>query len=146
MKKEEIEIKANNILEETKNKKEEYCIERNIIFKLLNNLTESNLEMLEAIIKIYDKNEKIRNENEKYRNLISLKEKIEIQKIRKNDREFIEKIVIFSIKDKDGKKYKFLARENANEFILNNANKFVDEVNIEIETNEYLDLEGIFKN
>lgn len=146
MEKEELKIKANSILEETKGKKEEYCVERNIIFKLLNNLTESNLETLETIIKIYDKNEKIRNENEKHKNLISLKKKIEIQKIRKNDEEFIEKIAIFSIEDKQAKKYKFLVRENANEFISNNADKFDDEVTLEIEVNEYLDLEEILKN
>ncbi len=58
MNKEELINKANEVLNNTKKAQEEYHEERITIFKLLENPTEFNLEILESIIKIYEKNEK----------------------------------------------------------------------------------------
>lgn len=57
MSKDELINKANEILNNTKKVQEEYHEERIAIFKLLENPTEFNLEILERIIKIYEKNE-----------------------------------------------------------------------------------------
>lgn len=57
MSKEELVNKANDILNNTKKAQEKYHEERIAIFKLLENPTEFNLDILEKIIKIYEKNE-----------------------------------------------------------------------------------------
>lgn len=103
------------------------------------------MEFLEKIIKIYEKEKQIKKENQNYKDIINLKQKIQIQKIRKSDGNVIEKVAIFSVKDKQNKEYKFLVRENANNFIENNKEKFSDNVTIEIKSNEYLDLQQVLK-
>lgn len=145
MLKEEIKMKANNILERTKNKQEEYKEERNIIFQLLDNLTDDNLEILEKIIEIYEKNEVIKKENESHKEFDLLKEKVERQKIRRTDGELVEKLIVFCIKDKNKKIHKFLTRENLNKYIETNKENFSDDAEVELEANEYLDLEDILK-
>lgn len=57
MSKEELMNKANEILNNTRKSQEKYHEERIAIFKLLENPTEFNLEILEKVIKIYEKNE-----------------------------------------------------------------------------------------
>lgn len=57
MNKEELMNKANEILNNTRKEQGKYHEERIAIFKLLENPTEFNLEILENIIKIYEKNE-----------------------------------------------------------------------------------------
>lgn len=57
MNKEELILKANKILEDTKKRQKEYSEERIVIFKLLDNLdTEFHVELLERIIRIIEKN------------------------------------------------------------------------------------------
>lgn len=58
MNKEELINKANAILTDTKKAQEKYHEERITIFKLLENPTEFNLDILEKVIKIYEKNKK----------------------------------------------------------------------------------------
>ena len=65
--KREIINKANKILEDTVRQKQEYHEERLIIFKLLRNQTQENLEMLELVIQMFDKNERIRIETKNIR-------------------------------------------------------------------------------
>ena len=144
--KEEIIKRANNFLEETKNLQQEFQEERNLIFELLNDIKDSNLEMLNKVVKICEKSVYINKENKSYKEFKLLKKKVERQKIRRTDETIVEKLVIFCVKDKKGEQHKFLTRENLEKYIETNKENFSNDIEIELGVNEYLDLEQLLKD
>ena len=133
--------KANLILEETKEEKEEYINERQIIFKLLEKSDEEeNLIMLENIERIYEKYRML----EKYNNIEIILEEIKKQHIRKNDKD--ESVTqLFCVEDKNKKTYTFFSRKNARDYINANADKF-DTTEINVIANNNVDLEILIKS
>ena len=145
--KEEVKNKANNILEDTKMEKEEYCEERKVIFSLLKNKeSDFNIEILDEIIKIVEKNRLMKKENKKFSKIKDLKEKIKKQKLREEDDVNSPRIAEFLIKDKNGNEYTFLTRENAEEYIKAHEKIFDKKVNIQVIQNKNLDIESIFND
>lgn len=143
--KEEVKNKANNILEDTKMEKEEYCEERKVIFSLLENKeSDFNIQILDEIIKIVEKNRLIKMENKKLSKMKDLKEKIKKQKLREEDDVNSRRIAEFLIKDKNGNEYTFLTRENAEEYINEHKKIFDKKVNMQVTQNKNLDIESIF--
>ena len=145
--KEEVKNKANNILEDTKMEKEEYCEERKVVFNLLKNKeSDFNIEILDEIIKIVEKERLIKKENKKFSKIKELKEKVKIQKLREDDDVNSRRINEFLIKDKNGNEYTFLTRENAEEYIEAHEKDFDKKVNMQIIPNKNLDIESIFND
>lgn len=143
----EIINKANKILENTANCKQEYHEERVLIFNMLKEQTMPNLEILEAIIVIFEKNEKIRKQNKEYKEkgIDTLINNINRQNVRINDKNDEERIIIFEIKDNNNNRYSFLTRENAQKFISDHKDQFDENVKINLYSNNNLDIERIFK-
>lgn len=145
MLKEDIIKKANEIIDVTKNNQEKYHNERILIFDLLKKSNnEENIEMLENVIKIFEKNQKVEHENKKYRKLEleSLEESIKSQKIRQEDGT-IGKIVLFVIEDDERNQYSFFTRENAQNYIDNHKEKFNKNTIIKVTKNENIDIENL---
>lgn len=125
---------ANKVIEETKKEQEKYHEERLSIFKLVNNLDNNfNLELLDNILKIYEKN----------KNKIDLIKTLEKRKFRKEDLKQSEKIILFMIQDKENKIYTFFTRESARDFITDNAILFEADTEIKPVENTNIDLERI---
>lgn len=128
---------ANKVIEETKKEQEKYHEERLSIFKLVNNLDNNfNLEILDNILKIYEKN----------KNKIDLIKTLEKRKFRKEDLKQSEKIILFMIQDKENKIYTFFTRESARDFITDNAILFEADTEIKPVENTNIDLERIINN
>lgn len=128
---------ANKVIEETKKEQEKYHEERLSIFKLVNNLDNNfNLELLDNILKIYEKN----------KNKIDLIKTLEKRKFRKEDLKQSEKIILFMIQDKENKIYTFFTRESARDFITDNAILFEADTEIKPVENTNIDLERIINN
>lgn len=134
MEKEKIVKKANEIMEETKNEQQKYHEERLTIFKLMTNIDDNfNLEILENLIKIYEKN----------KNKIELKEIIGHRDFRKQDIKKSKKILLFKIIDQKKNIYTFFTRENAKKYIQDNKNLFDENPKIQPIENTNMDLEKI---
>lgn len=140
--------KANEIIDITKHEQEKYHDERILIFNLLKKCDdEENIRILESVIKIFEKNQKIEHENERYRSLglEYLGESIKNQKIRKEDGK-IKGFVLFVIEDDEKNEYSFYSRENAQRYIDTHREKFNKNKTIKrILKNENIDFQELVK-
>lgn len=138
MTKEEIIQKAHEILEETKNNIENYEIERKIIFNLIEY---ENIEMLESIINLYSKINKLEQESQKYNEIKTILEDLKIQQTRKCDNCKITHLFILT--DKNNESYTFFTRENAKKYLEENKEIFEENTEIKVSKNKDIDLERL---
>lgn len=141
---ESIIAKANEILAETKDFKEDFEKERKFIFDLLNKETIGNIEALNIVEELYDRIYKLNEDSKKYNKIKSIVEKIREQHIRKLDGNETT-IHDFIVRDKDNKIYDAYIRGSIVSFIAANKEKFAENVKIKVEETRNLDIENIMK-
>ena len=93
---------------------------------------------------LYVKSKMIQN-NAAYLFLKILSERINIQKVRKNDR-IAYQVFLFKVKDKDGNAHFSLTRDNLKDKIKNNKELFGNSATIEIESQENTELYDLLEN
>lgn len=138
---EELKRKANKLLDDTVNFKNKYLEERKLLYFFLES-KEENEELLEYMLKIFNRIIELEKEQEFYENLKTKLYELVKQEIRKRDSNNNEKIHLFEIKDKNEKIYTFFNRENAKSFIKDHKSEF-DSFEIEVVENNNVDLQDI---
>lgn len=134
--------RGNKILDETKNKKEDFYEERKIIFKLLDNPNDENIEILGLMEDLYYKVYKLKQESDKYKQVELLINKLEKQHTRKADFDTTT-IHTFSITDKNNNVYNSFIRGTLKEHIEMHKENFNDDEPINVCKIRNLDIEKL---
>lgn len=144
--KEEIIAEAHRILEDTKKEQERFLNERKVIYSLMENEDDKNIEILKSIIEIYKKVCVLESKTCYSEAIINSLKELKKQNVRKSDnKNETQTINIFEIKDKNNKKYTFFSRENAKEYMNENTSNFEGNEEIKVIKNENMDLERIIE-
>lgn len=141
MEKDEIIAKAHKVFQETSNEQEKYKEERRIIFNLLKDLNDLNIESLENMVNLYEKKLALEKESNKYNEIKALLNEFKEQETRKTDDN--QMMHLFLLTDKTRKKYSFFTRKSANNFKVNNKEKFDENVDIKVDHIRNVDLERL---
>ena len=142
--KEELLKKANEILEKTKNEQEKYEAERKVIYWLMEHVTDEDINILEYMERIYEKNSKVEKENEQYIRVKEYIEKLKNQHMRKSEGNE-NNLYLFKITDKLNNSYVFFTRENARNFIQKHQENFEENTEIQVDNNINVDLKELLK-
>lgn len=109
----------------------------------MQNSNTDNLEILENVVNLFEKINKLEQESEKFIEIKTILEDIKEEQTRKTDNS--EVVHLFLLQDKNKVKYSFFTRESAKKYLKDNKELFTQDVDIEVSKIKNIDLDKLIK-